>query len=158
MNPDNPYLYSELGSLFSKAGDLPAAQSEYEAAILVNPQDPLFYRLLASFALENHIQIRQIALPAARQALNLDPGDVNSLDLMGQVMIALQDYHSAERFLQNALQVDPGFAPAILHLGEAYIYLGDSTAARQWLGIAQNSQPESWVASQAKRLLEYYFP
>ncbi len=157
-SPDDPYLYSELGNILSKAGDLPAAQSAYESAIQLTPQDPLFYRQLAMFAIENQIQIRELALPAARQAILLDPLDASSLDVMAQVMLILQDYHSAERFSQSALQSDPGFTPAYLHLGMAYIYLEESDLARQWLSKAETMDPDSWVAAQAKRWMEFYFP
>jgi tetratricopeptide (TPR) repeat protein len=158
LSPDDPYLYSELGNILSKGGDLPAAQSVFEAAIQVSHQDPLFYRLLAEFALENQIQIRELALPAARQAVILDRSDSNSLDLMAQIMLFLQDYRSAERFSLNALQADPGFAPAYLHLGMSYVYLGESELARQWLGLAESVDPNSPSAAQAKRMLAYYFP
>jgi tetratricopeptide (TPR) repeat protein len=157
-SPDDPYLYSELGNILSKAGDLPAAQSAYESAIRLTPQDPLFYRQLAEFAMENHIQIRELALPAARQAIQLNPNDASSLDMMAQVMLMLQDYHSAERFSQSALESDPRFTPAYLHLGLAYIYLGKSDLARQCLGKAETVDPDSWVAAQAKRLMDFYFP
>lgn len=157
-SPEDPYLYSELGNILSKAGDLPAAESTYESAIQHAPQDPLFYRQLAEFAMENQIQIRELALPAARQAILLDPHDASSLDVMAQVMLMLQDYHSAERFSQSALQSDPGFTPAYLHLGMAYVYLGESDLARHWLGLAKTVDPDSWAAAQASRLMDYYFP
>jgi tetratricopeptide (TPR) repeat protein len=158
LNPADPYLYSELGNILSKAGDLPAAQSAYEAAIQLTPKDPLFYRLLAQFAMENQIQIHELALPAARHAIILNPTDSNSLDVMAQVMLMLQDYHSAERYSLEALKYDTGFAPAYLHLGTAYLYLGKPDLAYQWLGAAKNLDPNSWVSAQASRMIDYYFP
>jgi tetratricopeptide (TPR) repeat protein len=157
-SPNDPFLYSELGNIIAKTGDLPAAQSTYETAIQLSPQDPLFYRLLAEFALQYQIQIRELALPAIRQAINLDPGNADFLDVMAQVMLMLQDYHSAERYAQSALQADPDFSPAYLHLGTAYLYLGESAHARRWFKLAENVDPDSWVAAQAKRMLDYYFP
>jgi tetratricopeptide (TPR) repeat protein len=157
-SPKDPFLYAELGNVLAKTGDLPAAQSAYETAIHLTPQDPLFYRLLAEFALQYQIQIRELALPAARQAINIDPMNADALDVMAQVMLMLQDYHSAERFAQSALQADRGFSPAYLHLGTAYLYLGESNLARHWLRLAETVNPDSWIASQAKRLLDYYFP
>jgi len=157
-SPDDPFLQSELGNILAKMGDLPAAQSAYEAAIQLTQQDPLFYRLLAEFALQNQIQTREIALPAARQAISLDPANASSLDVMAQVMLTLEDYHSAERFAQKALHADPGFTAAYLHLGMAYVYLQEPDLARQWLQQAETANPDSWIATQAKRMLEYYFP
>jgi len=157
-NPGDPYLYSELANILSKAGDLPAAETRYAEAIKLAPQDPLFYCLLAEFALEQKIQIRELALPAARQALNLDPDDAHALDVMAQVMLILKDYHSAERFARKALEADPGFTAAYLHLGTVYVYLEDPEHAREWLNRAKSVGADTWVADQAQRMLEYYFP
>ncbi len=158
LNPNDPYFYSELGNILSKAGDLPAAQAAYESAIQLSPQDPLFYCLLAQFALDNQIQIHALALPAARRALLLDPHNANSLDVMAQVMLMLEDYHSAERYASDAIGSDPEYAPAYLHLGTAYLYLNQPDLAYQWLDQAKNVDPDSWVTSQATRMLDFYFP
>ncbi len=157
-SPQDPFLYSELGNIYSKAGDLPAAQSAYINAIRITPRDPLFYRQLAQFAMDNNIQTRELALPAARQALQLNSKDPVSLDLMAQVMLVLVDYSSAERFAQDAIKSDPGYAPAYLHLGIAYLYQGETEQAKLWLTQAETIEPNSWVNAQATRLLEYYFP
>jgi tetratricopeptide (TPR) repeat protein len=158
ITPEDPYLYTEQGNILSKAGDLPAAQAAYEKAIQLAPKEALFYRLLAEFALENQIQIHELALPRARQAVMLNPDDPASLDLMAKVMIALQDYYSAKNYAQAAINTDPGFDPAYLHLGTAYLYLNESVLARQWLDKASKLNPSSWSAAQAKRMIEYYFP
>jgi len=158
ISSKDPFLYTELGNILAKTGDLPAAQLAYEAAIQLAPQDPLFHRLLAEFALQYQIQIRELALPAARLAITIDPGNPSSLDVMAQVMLMLQDYHSAERFAQAALQADPGYTQAYLHLGITYLYLGKPDLARQWLNLAEAVNPDSWIAAQAERMLDYYFP
>ncbi len=157
-NPTDPYLFTELGNILSKAGDLPAAQTAFESAIKNAPTDPLFYRQLAQFALDNQIQIRELALPAARHALLLDPHGASSLDLMAQVMLMLVDYQSAERFATDAVQADPQFAPAYLHLGTAFLYQGKILPAQQWLSRAEAIGADSWVAAIASRMMAYYFP
>jgi tetratricopeptide (TPR) repeat protein len=157
-SPDDPFLYAELGNIISKAGDLPAAQSAFEKAIMLAPQDPLFYRLKAEFALENQIQTRELALPAARQALLLNPQDAESLDLMAKVMIELQDYYSAESYAQSAINADPNYTAAYLHMGTAYLYRGEGEMARKWLDLAIKQDPDSWVAAQATRMIDYYLP
>jgi len=158
LDPSDPYLYSELGNIISKSGDLPAAQAKFQQAIQLAPQDPLFYRLLAGFALDNHIQVRELALPAARQAIILAPHDSDSLDMMTQVMLALKDYHSAERYALQAVQSNPANLPAYLRLGTVYLDLGEPTLAYHWLNLARDSDPNSWIAAQASRMIEYYFP
>jgi tetratricopeptide (TPR) repeat protein len=158
VSPEDPYLYSELGNIYSKAGDLPIAQAAYERAIGMAPNDPVFYHQLAQFAMDNQIQIHELALPAARSAVLLAPQDANSLDVMAQVMLMLLDYRSAERFSIRAIQSNPTFAPAYLHLGTAYLYQGKSELALLWLAKAESVDPKSWVAVQAARLVDYYFP
>jgi tetratricopeptide (TPR) repeat protein len=158
LSPKDPYLLTELGNILSKAGDLPAAQSAYESAIQLAPQDPVFYRQLAEFALQNQIQIRELALPAARQALTINPHDASSLDVMAQVMLMLLDYQSAERYSLQAVKEDPNFSLAYLHGGLAYLYQGKGELAQQWLGRAESVDPQSWAAGQASRFLDYYFP
>lgn len=156
--PDDPYLYTELGNIQSKAGDLPTAQLAYEKAIQLAPQNPLFYRLKAEFALENQIQIRELALPAARQALMISQNDPESLDLMAKIMLELQDYYSAESYAQAAIKADTTYTPAYLHLGTAYLYRGEADLARKWLSLAVKGDPSSWAAAQATRMIDYYFP
>jgi len=158
LNPDDPYLYSELGNILSRAGDLPAAQSAFESAISHAPQDPTFYRLLAQFALDNGIQTHEIALASARQALKLNPQDPASLDMMAQVMLELRDFRSAEDYSIQALSIDQGYTPAALHLGTAYLYLGEPDLAYHWLRLARDNGQGSWVGNQASRMLDYYFP
>jgi tetratricopeptide (TPR) repeat protein len=158
LSPKDPYLLTELGNVLSKAGDLPAAQSAYESAIQLAPQDPVFYRQLAEFALQNQIQIRELALPAARQALTINPHDASSLDVMAQVMLMLLDYQSAERYSLQAVKEDPNFSLAYLHGGLAYLYQGKGELAQQWLSRAESVDPQSWAAGQASRFLDYYFP
>lgn len=158
INSDDPYLFTELGNILSKAGDLPAAQANFEKAISLAPDKPLFYRLLAEFAMENHIQVRELALPAGRQAVKLDPQDPDSLDVMARIMLELEDYHAAEQYARKAIDAVPGYAPGYLHLGMAYIFLDQPDLAREWLERAKAADPGSWVASQASRMLDYYFP
>ena len=157
-SPGDPFLYTELGNILAKAGNLPAAQSAYVAAIQLTPQECSFLSPAGGICTAVPIQIRELALPAARQAVTLDPDDASSLDVMAQVMLMLKDYHSAERFALSALQADPTYAPAYLHLGISYLYLSESALARKWLSLAETVNPGSLTASQAERMLDYYFP
>lgn len=158
VEPDNPLLYAELGSALAQSGDLPAAQAAYQQAIALAPDDPMFYRLLADFSLSYRIQVRDIALPAARTALILAPQDVRSLDLLGHAMLILKDYYSAERFLVKAIASDPGYAQAHLHLGMVFIQRSEMTRARQEFDLAEDLGSGTWTATQAQRFIAYYYP
>jgi tetratricopeptide (TPR) repeat protein len=157
LDSTNPVLQVELGNTLSNLGDLPAAQDRYEHAIELAPTDPVYWRILAEYSIMHQVQIRQIALPAARQAVILAPKDPLSLDLLGYTLLLLEDYAMAERFLQRAIQVDPGYPPAHLHLGMNYLFSGKLEAGREELLLTCNLAPDTNLAEQARRLLERYF-
>jgi len=158
IEPRNPVWQAEMGRSTAEDGDLLRAQSYYQKAIDLTPSDPTYWRLLAEFSLTYQSQVHEVALPAARQAVTLAPGDAASLDLLGLVFYHLEDYHSAERFLLRALKADPDFALAHLHLGMNYLFMGDAQSAHDELSLAQVLDPESPAGSQARRLLDHYFP
>jgi tetratricopeptide (TPR) repeat protein len=158
LDPDNPILLAEIGNIIAESGDLPAAQEFYEYAIELAPNDPTFWRLLVEFSLRYQIQVRELALPAARRAVILAPRDPKSLDVMGHTLVLLGDELNAERFLRRAIHLDPSYAPAYLHLGLVNLERGDASGAVENLNIAKSLAPNTQIANYAQRLLEYYFP
>jgi tetratricopeptide (TPR) repeat protein len=159
LEPDNPAFELEIGNTLARLGQLSQAKEHYQRAVDLAPRDPLYWRALATFSINNQVEVREVGLPAARQAVVLGPEDVTSLDVMGQVFTLLNDSISAERFLQRALQEDPGYAPARLHLGFIYLIRGDTTQAREQISLAHSlAEPGTSTSVQASRLLQTYFP
>jgi len=157
--PDNPTLHIELGDTLAGMGEIGSAHEYFRQAVDLAPDNPVYWRYLASFSVNYDIDVRQVGLPAARQALVLDPDDPASLDVMGQVLTLLDDPVSAQRFYRRALRNDPGFAPARLHLGFLFLLQGDAARAHQQLTLARSlAPPHHATALQAARLLEQYFP
>jgi tetratricopeptide (TPR) repeat protein len=157
-DPHNPALQAEIGNFIAETGDLPTAQTYYERATQLAPTNPTYWRILAEFSIHYSNQIRQLALPAARQAVMLSPQDPASLDVMGQVLFNLGDYANAERFFLRSLQSDPNYAPAHLHLGMNSLMLGQEADAQEQLILADSLAPGTAIADQAQRLLQRYFP
>ncbi len=158
LDPENPNLQVELGNLIVLQGDLPAAQAAYQKAIDLSPDSPIYWRVLAEFALKNDVQVRELGLPAARQAVTLAPDDPIGLDLLGQIFLRLGDQDSAQRFFRRALETSPQYLPVHLHLGMSYLLQGNLEAGRQELELVLSQSPDSLSAEQAKRLLNEYFP
>lgn len=158
MNPNNPILQVDLANALAYTGAYETAQATFQHAIELSPQDPAYYRHLAAFSLSYEYQVRQIGLPAARQALLLDPDDPASLVTMGQVLLLLGDLATAERYLNDAVHIDPGYAPAHLQLGLIYILQDDRQAALSKWELVENLAPGTPAADQAQRLLQNYFP
>jgi tetratricopeptide (TPR) repeat protein len=158
LNSENPMLHAELGRVLARIGDLEGAKGSYEHAIELAPQDPTYWRLLAEFSIHYQLEIRQIGLPAARQAVILSPDDPQSLDVIAQTLIILGDDLNAERYLWRALELDREFAPAHMHLGIIYMNQGDVDRARLQFSLAKDIAPDDWTMDQAQRLIGYYFP
>jgi len=155
LDPDNPTLQTEIGKALASLGNLSAAQSHYQRATELAPRDATYWRLLATFSINYEIELRQVGLPAARQAVIIGPSDPAALDVMAQVFILLEDLLSAHRFLQRALHADPGYAPARLHLGLLFLLKGEASRARQELELARSlSGPDDATAEHAQRLLD----
>lgn len=158
LEPDSPELLAEIANTYATMGDLPTALDYYRKAIDIDPKDPMYWRILGEFSLYYQAQIREVGLPAIRQALILGPDDPANLDSMGYAFFLLEDYSNAERFLLRALSLDPGYASARLHLGMNYLMGGEVSSAREQLTLAKTLSPDGNVGERAQRLLARYFP
>jgi len=158
LDPQNPVIQVEMGNTLAENGNPGAALPYYVRATELAPSDPTYWQALAGFSLSSHYQPRQVALPASRQLLLLSPDDPAALDLMGQVLLLLEDPLNAERFIQRAIQINPAYAPARLHLAQVYLLRNATMAARQELEITLTLAPSSPEAEYAKRLLENTLP
>jgi tetratricopeptide (TPR) repeat protein len=124
INPENPAVMVDLGVAAAILGDLENGYKYHQAAIRSTYNDPIYLRALVEFCLRFNYKIREIALPAARQAVMEDRDNPASLDTMGQLLFRFGDLHNARRFYLRALTEDPGFGPAYLHLGHIYNLMG----------------------------------
>jgi tetratricopeptide (TPR) repeat protein len=158
VDPQNPVLQVEIGNTLAEMGDMPTAQMYFEKATTLAPEDAMYWRLLAQFSLQHQIQVHELALPAARQAIILAPEDAKSLDVMGQTLLLLGDLLNAERFLLRAVQADANYPPARLHLGIVYLNLGKTEAGVDQLRLARTLAPDAGTAEQVERVWSYYFP
>jgi tetratricopeptide (TPR) repeat protein len=159
LEPENPALQAEIGNNLASLGEFESALKHYQQATELAPRDPQYWRALARYSIKYEIEVREIGLPAARQAVLLDSKAPASLDVMAQVLTLLGDPASSERFLHRTLQADPGYAPARVHLGLVYLLRGEPGQAREQFDLVQTLAPaESVEAEHARRLLEIYFP
>lgn len=158
LAPNNPVLQVELGNTLALQGDLEAAYLAYLQAIRLASTDPGYYNFLVGFSLTYDYHVREIALPASRQALLLSPNDPASLDTMGQVLLQLGDLVNAERFFTRAIESDSHHASAHLHLGMLYLVLNQGEQAYHSLSQAVSLAPHTAAGKQAQQLLHNAVP
>ncbi len=156
--PDQPVWQLEIGNTLAQTGKLGDALGYYQRALELEPSNAYYWSVLAAFCSANGYDLRGTGLPAARQALLLSPDNAEYLDTLGVIFMQLEDFTSAERFLQHAEQKDARLAPVHLHLGQLYLYQGRMDLAYQ--NLTQTTVlagQEGQAAALAKRLLDRYF-
>ncbi len=158
IEPEQAAWQLEMGDILVHSGDIQSALAHYLKAAELEPDDPFYWRMLARFCVVQDIQIRSVGLPAARRVLAASPQDAAALGLMGWVLLNLEDYASAERFLQQALRQDAEHAPTHLHLGQLYLQLSAADDAYHHLKrAAELAGQDVATGMMAERLLERYF-
>jgi tetratricopeptide (TPR) repeat protein len=158
VEPAQAVWQIEIGNTLADMGETSLALVHFQKAIELESSNPSYWIILAQFSLAKNMDIRGIALPAARQAVILSPNEPVALDLLGWTMVSLEDLQEGERFTLRALQENPDYAPANLHLAQIYLQIGKSAQAYPYLRKAldlSTEQPE--VQQMALRLMRQYF-
>jgi len=156
--PNDPALQAQLGSSLALSGDLEAALKAYKRGVELAPRQAEPWRQLAGFCVLHEYLLREEGLPAARRAASIEPSDPANLDMLGQVLLLLEDFSTAQRFFRTALDVNPAYTPAQVHLGLVYALRGDTQQAYQAWKAVSATAPGTPAAEQAERLLLNYFP
>jgi tetratricopeptide (TPR) repeat protein len=158
LDPDNPAILVQIGAAYESQGEINLAIQAYLTAAEVNPQDPDFWLLLAKVSLKNEFQVSQIALPAARNALVLNPDHAPAVDALGYSYYLLGDMIFAERFIRRALDLDPFLASAQYHIGLLHLQLDEDEAAIAAFQYAHELDPNGKVGLLAQQSLETILP
>jgi protein O-GlcNAc transferase len=153
LEPENPAWLVSMGEALAKTGDLIRALESYQSATALAPEDPLYWRLLAIFCAQNNVNVEDVGIPAAQEAVILAGGDPDSLDVLGWLLTLDAQHAEADRMLTRALELDPGHASAHFHLGLLRLQMEDRASAYDHLIQARDlGHPE------AELVLKQYFP
>jgi len=153
LEPENPTWFVSMGEAHSKNGDLIRALEAYQAATVLAPEDASYWRLLAIFCAQNNVNIKDVGVPAAQQAVLLTKADATSLDVLGWLLTLDARYEEAGRMLARALELDPQNPSTHLHFGMLYLQTSDRVSAHDHL-----IQARDLGNSDAEAILNQYFP
>jgi predicted Zn-dependent protease len=124
--------FRTLARLEQMQGDLPAAGAAFDRVIALTPRDPTLWVDIARlrYAGGEHM----LALDAANYAFQLDPANVRTLELRGQIVRDQRGLVASLPWFEAALARAPG---DISVLGEYAATLGDLGRAREMLAVTR---------------------
>jgi predicted Zn-dependent protease len=131
--PDQPVWQQELGNTYISAGNLENALKAFQKSVEIDPNNVNNWIILARFCGDFRVEIQEIGLPAARQALAIDANNWEANDVIGWLFLLLGDYTSAERFLTSAFEQAPESDLVNLHLGQVFFLQNKMEAATYFL-------------------------
>jgi tetratricopeptide (TPR) repeat protein len=157
IQPANASLFVDLAAAQFERRDFQAAVRNYQAATLLNPEEPRTWNTLG-YALA---WTRDLS--GARQAIQeykkLAPEeDTNALDSLGEVSFYLGDFESAAKYFQQAAQKSP---PELLKAAEARLMTGDLRDAdalvAKYVGPVQGARQSGRQGRTAYRMAQWEF-
>lgn len=160
LEPGNPSWWVALGAASAQL-DLSEALNAYTQAVNLAPQEAGNWYALAAFCVENEAYIEDYGLSAALRAFALDPTNPTYMDMLGRAQMATGQREAAEVMFKKALAVDGSTDQAYIyhfHLGLLYMQSGQSNKAKFEFQQTLESDPQGTYGSQAKKLVERYFP
>ncbi|MFC1996358.1 tetratricopeptide repeat protein [Chloroflexota bacterium] len=156
-DPENPAYMVEIGKITALLGDLEAGKEYYWQAILQSSNDSRYVREFLKFTLQYNLDLREVALPLARQLVILNPSDPASLDIMGEILVHLGDMLNGERFFLRALAQDMENDYAHLHLGDLYRSQTKYNQAKYHYGRVLETSTNAQIIARAQNALESNF-
>ncbi|MGD2026909.1 MAG: tetratricopeptide repeat protein [Anaerolineales bacterium] len=161
QNPSNLSLQEDLAATLVQAGQVETAFENINALLEESPDNPEIWRILARLSIENDLQVAQTGLPAARQAILLEPEEVQATLLLGRAYALTGDPVLAERFLLKAARQAPQLAEPHLYLGLMFLNLELYPSAQSELdtalALAEDSGDQNMVLL-ASQVLDQFFP
>ena len=161
QDPSNLSLQEDLAFTLVQAGQVETAFENIKALLEESPDNPDIWRILARLSIENDLQVAQTGLPAARQAVLLEPEDAQATLLLGRAYALTDEPVLAERFLLKAARQDPQLVEPHLYLGLMYLNLDKYPAAQSELdtalAMAENSGDQDMILL-AGQILDQFFP
>lgn len=155
--PGNAGLYTTLGTLYESQGNWQEAQTLYQRALGIQPEEPLAANNLAYIMLEHGGNVT-VALTLAQTARRGFPRIPNSADTLGWAYYQNAAYSLAEPLLEEAVKGAPTNAGYRYHLGMTYQKLNDTKRARIELEKSLHIDPKAPSAEKATRALSELSP
>ena len=134
IDPQLSGLHFELAEMLRSATDaanMEEAESEYKAALKLNPLDEQSESRLGDIAAQRN-DLKE-AYERYTRAVELQPGDPDASIGLAKVLMSMDRMEQAEGLLKHALQLDPTSAVAHFRLSTVYRQMGRAADAKHEL-------------------------
>lgn len=132
INPRLPELHSELGEILFNSSDdkLKAeAESEFKAALAINPADEKARLMLGTIA-EKHGDFNAASTDYS-EILKYDPNNGDACTALAKVLVSQNQRDRAQELFERAIQIDPTNYIAHYRLSTLYREAGKPEAAKK---------------------------
>ena len=146
INPNHEDSHYYLANCLAELGDIPAAITQLDAIIRINPQNHRAYQrkgelLAASANSKSELTAARRTLEAA---LKLNSEETGTLFLLGEVELAQGDFAEANRDFGNVIQANSRAVNAWYFRGYVAWKSGDPRQAAAMLTQAHNARGPDW--------------
>lgn len=153
LEPENPALVAELGAAFQLTNNLAEAESWYQQAITLAPDDLRFISLLAAFyADSNYLGAENTAYEMVAQAAQAHPQEATIQTSWGRMQFHQGELEGSAATYALALILDPSNPRTQFYYAETLERLRQYEAAlSQYLAVSQTANPYREMAEVAIR-------
>lgn len=141
LDSTNLMAMAFLASFYWQQKQHSLADSIYQKALALYPDDPLLLNNYAYFLCEQNIQLQQ-ALEMVNRALEKDRNNPAYLDTKGWILFRLGHYGEALDWVRQAYELKPDDPDVTDHLGDIYWKLNQPDSARQYWEKALQLAPD----------------
>ncbi|UCD82325.1 MAG: tetratricopeptide repeat protein, partial [Desulfobacterales bacterium] len=106
INPDDALAHNDLGVLYYRAGEKEKALKHYEQSAKLAPANIVFQKNLADFYFVEKGMIEE-ALKIYVNVLTIEPEDIETLQITGQICMSLHKFDDAKVFFNRVLEIEP---------------------------------------------------
>lgn len=158
IDPDNPALQEDIAAVLVDMSNFSAALTHLVRLTELLPLESHSWQALACFSMDYDVQVEDVGLPAARQAVLIAPDDPLSQTLLGRAYMLTGNEHYPVRFFTRALELDQDYPDAHLYLGIFYLQYDEPENALLHLELAKELGGGGAIGELAQDILDRYFP
>ncbi len=129
--PFRSIILGTLGDTYASLDDWENADSAYEDALSLDPDNDVVLNNYAYYLSEREIRLDD-AKEMALRALELNPDNAAFLDTMGWIYFKLGDYEKAHEYIRASIETGDASAEVMEHMGDVYDKMGDPDRAHYW--------------------------